>query len=169
MREQNRQLTSALVTHQERITVTTEEVFTVKDKLARVEVAYQSLRSSYGLLEAAEKQSRTQYQNILKEQRGHGELLANLHSIQNNLEKNEFETKTRLGARLQAVERELSLTKDTLHAEEERRNKMVDAYDTQVCQEIYVVGSACYMYVICIYMQGKQDCGCVPTVFFPVT
>ena len=132
MREQNKQLTSALAAHQERITLTTEELFTVKDKLARVEVSYQSLRSSYSLMEAAEKQARTQYQNMLKEQRGHGELLANLHTIQNNLEKSEFETKARLGSQLQAAERELSLAKDTLHAEEERRNKIVDAYDTQV-------------------------------------
>lgn len=134
MREQNRQLTSSLSAHQERITLTTEELFTVKDKLARLEVSYQSLRSSYSVLEAGEKQARAQYQSLLKEQRGHGELLANLHSIQNNLEKSEFEAKARLGAQLQAVERELSLAKDTLHAEEERRNKMADAYDTQVSE-----------------------------------
>ena len=132
LREQNRQLTNALASHQDRITHTTEELFSVKDKLARAEVSYQGLRSSYSLLEAAEKQARLQYQNMLKEQRGHGELLANLHSIQNNMEKSEFETKTRLGAQLQAAERELSLTKDSLHAEEDRRNKLMDAYNTQV-------------------------------------
>lgn len=147
MREQNRQLTSALAAHQERVTLTTEELFTVKDKLARVDVSYQSLRSSYSLLEAAEKQARAQYENILKEQRGHGELLANLHSIQNNLEKSEFETKTRLGAQLQAAERELSLSKDALHAEEDRRNKMVDAYDTQVSWKFYILHCACLQYI----------------------
>lgn len=132
MRQKNGQLSNALSTHQERITITTEELFTAREKLSRMELSYNSLKSSYGLLEASEKQARAQYQNLLKEQRGHGELLANLHSIQNNLEKSEFETRTRLGSQIQALEREASLSKERLHAEEDRRNKMVDAYNTQV-------------------------------------
>ncbi len=84
------------------------------------------------MLEVSEKQARVQYESMLKERRGHGELMANLHSIQNNLERSDFETKTRLGAQIQALEREVCLLKDKLHAEEERKNKMMEAYDVQV-------------------------------------
>jgi nucleoprotein TPR len=132
MRGKNSQLSNALSSHQERISATMEDLFTTKDKLSRLEVSYQSLQSSYGLREAGEKQALAQYESIIKEQRGHRELMANLQTIQNNLERSEFETKTRLGAQIQALERELSLCKDKVHSEEDRREKVVDAYETQV-------------------------------------
>ena len=59
-------------------------------------------------------------------------LLTNLQSIQNNLEKTEFETKARLGAQIEGLERELALYKERLHSEEDRRLKTSEAYETQV-------------------------------------
>ena len=132
MRGKNSQLSNALSSHQERISATTTELFATKDKLSQLEMTYMSLRSSYSLREAGEKQALAQYESILKEQREHGELMVNLHTIQNNLEKSEFETKTRLGTQIQALERELSLCKDRVHAEEDRREKLAAAYDIQV-------------------------------------
>lgn len=108
-----------------------------REKLSKLQIAHQSLKSSYALLETTERQARSQYESLLSEQRNHRELLTNLESIQNNLERSEFETKTRLGAQIHALERELSLTKDQLHSEEERRTKMMDAYDTQVCNCVH--------------------------------
>lgn len=52
------------------------------------------------MLSESEGRARTLYENLLQEQRGRNMLLVNLQSIQNNLEKNEFETKTRLGAQV---------------------------------------------------------------------
>ena len=132
MREKSTQLSNALSSHQERVSSTTAELFTSKDKLSRLEISYHNLKSAYGLLEASEKQVRTQYESVLKEQRGHGELMMNLQTIQNNMEKSEFELRTRFGSQMKALEREVSLLKDKLHAEEERRNRMADAYDIQV-------------------------------------
>lgn len=54
-------------------------------------------------------------------------------TIQNNLERSEFETKTRLGSQIQALERELAAMKQRVTNEEERRGKMADAYEMQVC------------------------------------
>ena len=131
-REKNTKLSNALSSHQERVSVTTEQLFKVEEKASRLELSYQSLRGSYNLLEASERQARAQYQSLLKEQREHGELMTNLQTIQNNLEKSEFETKTRLGSQIEALERELSLSRDRIHSEEDRRSKMAEAYDTQV-------------------------------------
>lgn len=132
IRGKSSQLSGALSSHQERLSATTKELFTAKDKLSRVEVSYQALRSSYQLLEAGERQARQQYESLAKEQRGHAELMINLQSIQNNLDKSEFENKTRLGAQIQGLERELSLAKDRLHTEESRRDKMENAFETEV-------------------------------------
>ena len=132
IRNKNSKLSDALSSHQERISATTDELFTAREKLSHLEVSNQNLRSSHGQLEVSERQARSQYESIAKEQRGHRELMMNLQTIQNNMEKSEFETKTRLGAQIQALERDLSLSKEKLHAEEDRRNKMVDAYNIQV-------------------------------------
>lgn len=56
-----------------------------------------------------------------------------IQTIQNNLERSEFETKSRLGSKIDALERELVVYKQKLASEEERRGKMMDAYETQVC------------------------------------
>ena len=132
MRDKNTKLSDALSSHQEKLTLTTDQLFVAKDKLSRLEVAHHGLKSSYSLMESRERQARAQYDSIVKENHGHRELMVNLQSIQNNLERSEFETKTRLGAQVEALEREVSLAKDRLHAEEERRGKMADAYDVQV-------------------------------------
>lgn len=84
------------------------------------------------MLKASEQQARSQYSDLLKEQKGQTTLLTNLQTIQNNLEKSEFETKTRLGSKIEALEKELVLFKDKLHSEEERRTRMSDAYETRV-------------------------------------
>ena len=60
-------------------------------------------------------------------------LLTNLQSIQNNLEKSEFETRARLGSQIEGLERELALAKERLHSEEDRRIKTREAYEMQVC------------------------------------
>lgn len=132
MRANHARISDALSEHQQRLSSTTDDLFATHEKHTRLGLSYQSLKSSFELLQASERQSREQYESVTKDQRGHTELLANLHSIQNNLEKAEFETKARLGSQVQALDREVSLLKDQLHAEEERRNRMMDAYETQV-------------------------------------
>ena len=132
LRGKNSQLSNALSSHQLRISSTTEELFAAKDKLVRLEVSHRTLQNSHSLLEASERQARMQYEQVLKEQRGHRELMTNLQSIQNNLERSEFETKTRLGAQIEALERDLSLSKEKVRSEEDRREKMVEAYEIQV-------------------------------------
>lgn len=84
------------------------------------------------MLAESEKRARVQYEALLREQKGQNVLLMNLQAIQNNMEKNEFEMKTRLGAQIESLEREVILLKQKLHSEEDRRAKMSEAYETQV-------------------------------------
>ena len=58
-----------------------------------------------------------------------------MQSIQNNLERSEFETKTRLGTQIRGLEREVAVLKQRLSSEEERRGKMMDAYEMQVYRQ----------------------------------
>ena len=71
-------------------------------------------------------------------------------TIQNNLERSEFETKTRLGSQIQTLEREVAVYKERLSCEEERKTKMADAYEMQVystcCKEHRATG---HIHTVC--------------------
>ena len=56
----------------------------------------------------------------MKEQSSQSLLLTNLQTLQNNLERNEYETKSRLGSQIEILEKEAGLLKERLHNEEER-------------------------------------------------
>lgn len=84
------------------------------------------------MLAETERRTREQYNHLIKEQKAQNVLLTNLQTIQNNLERSEFETKSRLTSQVQVLEKEAGLLKEKVHNEEERREKMKDAYETQV-------------------------------------
>ena len=111
----------------------TQELFTLQERLTKAELSVQNLTTERDLLRAGEQQARSQYEELLREQRGQNVLLTNLQAIQNNLERGEFETRTRLGAQIEALERELALQKERLQSEEGRRTRVTEAYETQVC------------------------------------
>ena len=132
LRSKNARLVDSLSSHQQDISSSVNKLFSTQEKLSRLELAHQTLQSSHGLLKSSERHAKEQYDSICRERHGQKELLTNLHTIQNRLEKAEFETKTRLGAQVQTLEREVALMKDQLHSEENRRTTMMDAYEVQV-------------------------------------
>ena len=155
LREKNQQLSTTLSKQQTSVHTATQELFSLQERLSKAEIAYQSMRTERDLLKASERQARSQYNDLLREQKGQNTLLTNLQAIQNNLEKSEFETKTRLGAKIEALEKELVLYKDKLHSEEDRRTRMVDAYETRVSY-MYMDNVLCcvcstYMY-LCVHI-----------------
>ena len=132
LRERNNQLSDNRARVEVSLSKATQELFSLQERLTKAELTAQNLRSERDLLQANERQARTQYENLLREQKGQGVLLTNLQAIQNNLEKGEFETRTRMGSQIEALERELVLQKERLQSEEDRRVKITEAYETQV-------------------------------------
>ena len=53
-------------------------------------------------------------------------------SLQNNMERNEFQTRTKLEAQLVSAEREFALAKKKLEHEEEERDKRREAWEQRV-------------------------------------
>lgn len=132
LREKTQQYSNALSQHQARVDEATRELLTTKERLTKAEIASQSLRTERNLLADSEKRAREQLEGLLREQKGQRMLLTNIQSIQNNLERTEFETKARLGSQIESLQREVSLQKEKLASEEERRVKVSEAYDSQV-------------------------------------
>ena len=133
------QLTSALTKHQITVDKLTQELFESKEKVSCLEISYRTLKSERDMLYEGERRARQQYEDIIREQRSRNILLTNLQTIQNNLERNEYETKQRLTTQIEGLEKENTLLKDRLHGEDERRNKMRDAYETQVSKKHYII------------------------------
>ena len=132
LRGKSQQFSSSVTELQLRLSTSTQELLTARSQLSRAELLAQRLQGERDLLAENERRARTQYETLVREQKGQGELLTNLQSIQNNLERSEFETKTRLGAQIESLERELALSKEKLRSEEEKRGKVSEAYETQV-------------------------------------
>jgi len=132
LRSKNTRLVDSLNSHQQDISQAMNKLFSTQEKLSRLELAHRTLQSAHDLLQSSERHAREQYDSVCHERHGQKELLTNLHTIQNRLEKAEFETKTRLGTQVQTLEREVGLLKEQLHSEENRRSSMMDAYEVQV-------------------------------------
>lgn len=114
------------------VSTLTQELLASREKYSHLEVTQRTLKSERDLLVESERRARQQYESLLREQKAQNVLLTNLQTIQNNLERSDFETKTRLTSQAQALEKELVIVKEKLHTEEERREKIKDAYETQV-------------------------------------
>ncbi len=132
LREKTQQYSNALSLHQSRVDEATRELLATKERLTKAELGSQSLRSERDLLMESEKRARGQLENVLREQKSQTVLLTNIQTIQNNLERTEFETKTRLGSQIESLQREISLQREKLDSEEERRVRVSEAYESQV-------------------------------------
>ena len=132
LRSKTRQLSDSLSALQAGLHSSTRELLTAREELSSAKIAAQTARSEKQLLSESERRARQQYEDLLRQQKSQNILLTNLESIQNNLERSEFETKTRLGAQIDSLQKELALFKERLTAEEDRRVKVSEAYDLQV-------------------------------------
>ena len=92
-----------------------------------------------------------------------GTTLSLSQTIQNNLERAEFETKSRLGGKIEALEREAAVLKQRLTSEEERRARMVDAYEMQVTAKLYFIFARCVGFGQTCFRVALLECTCTCT------
>ena len=130
------QLMSLLTRHQTTVDTLNKELFSSKDRLTRLEVKKQSLRVERDSLYESEKRSREMYEQVSREKQGQAVLMTNLQTIQNNMERNEYELKQRFSSRIEGLEKENVLLKERNHGYEERRTQMREAYEKQVGGDI---------------------------------
>ena len=123
---------SLLTRHQTTLDTLNKEIFSSKDKISRLEVEKQTLTTERNSLRDSEHRAREMYEQATKDRHSQSLLLTNLQTIQNNMERNEYELKQRLSARIEGLEKENLLLKERNHGYEERRDQMREAYEKQV-------------------------------------
>ena len=132
LRDKEKKVSSMLTRHQVTVDRLTQELLAAREQNSRLEVSQRSLKVERDTLLKSERRLQQQYEDLLKEQRSQNVLLTNIQAIQNNLERSEYETKMRLTAQVEALEKEATLLKDRLHNEEEKKTRVREAFETQV-------------------------------------
>ena len=84
------------------------ELLTTREDLTKTRHSLESQRKTMELLRVTEIKQRTQNEALMRESRNQTTLLANLQTIHNNLERQEFEQKNRVEKRVGVLESELA-------------------------------------------------------------
>ena len=69
-------------------------------------------------------------------------------SLQNNLERSEFEARTRLGSQVETLQREVNLLKKKLESEEKHHKSIIETWEVRItdCQDLtfdFILIEAC--------------------------
>ncbi|CAE1241745.1 TPR [Acanthosepion pharaonis] len=123
LKEQNKKYSLQSVRLEQNVSTLHSDLVTAQENISRLEVRCQNLSSERDLLKAAEQRLVQEKETMLKEQHSQNVLLSNLQTIQNNMERVENETKSRLNHQVEVAEKELINIKRKLeNAETEHKN-----------------------------------------------
>ncbi|XP_064626009.1 nucleoprotein TPR-like [Lineus longissimus] len=120
LRDKNQQYTTSIVKHEKSINSLREDLMASQDRLTKSDVQCQNLKAQLVMVKMTEARLQQEKESMHREQLSQNVLLANLHAIQNNLERQEFEMKTKTKHQLEAMENEsMSLRRQIAMAEGE--------------------------------------------------
>ncbi|XP_014665092.1 PREDICTED: nucleoprotein TPR-like [Priapulus caudatus] len=132
LREKNVKFTANVMLYQQNISTLTQEVTKLQEKLARAETDAENFKAERDILKSVEARLVTERDAVAREQRGQSVLLANLQTLQNNLERSEQETQRRLTNQVENLERECALLRRKHDAEVAHGRAAAKGWDSQV-------------------------------------
>ncbi|XP_057291201.1 nucleoprotein TPR-like isoform X3 [Hydractinia symbiolongicarpus] len=109
-----------------------QEYSEAKEKLIAAEVNAKSMKTEKNLVKEAEKRLMQENQSLLDQQRSQNVLLTNLQTIQNNLERREFETRSALGKQVDSLQREVR----ALRRQSDNETSILKSTNTSLEKEI---------------------------------
>ncbi|XP_065676121.1 nucleoprotein TPR-like isoform X1 [Hydra vulgaris] len=109
----------------------------MREKLITCEVSLKSLSTEKYLIQEAEKRLMQENQSLLDQHRSQSVLLANLQTIQNNLEKQEFDTRISLSKQCEALQREMKVIRRNFSNEEHNLKSNVSLLENE-CKDLKV-------------------------------
>ncbi|XP_074635323.1 nucleoprotein TPR-like isoform X3 [Acropora palmata] len=109
-----------------------QELTNIKEKCNKLEVMCENLKAEKALMKESEVRLLQENRSLLEHQKSQNSLVTNLQTLQNNLERSEFEARTRLGAQVETLQREVNLLKKKLESEEKHHKSIVDTWESRV-------------------------------------
>ncbi|XP_038056577.1 nucleoprotein TPR-like [Patiria miniata] len=131
-RDKSQKYSAEMVKNQQRINTLTQDLMAANEKLTRAEVACDNLKVERELLKGVEARLTQEKESMQREHRGQTLLLTNLETIQNNLERSEFESKARLSNQMEAMERELNQLRRRLEGENDQHRVVLKTWEGRV-------------------------------------
>ncbi|CAH1255215.1 TPR [Branchiostoma lanceolatum] len=132
LNERNKKYSNDVVKQQGIINTLTQDQMATKERLAQLEVQKKNLAVERDMLKTAEAQLSRENESLRREQKSQTILSTNLQMIQNNLERADFENKTRYQTQIENLERELGAVRRKLEDESEHHKKVVKGWETRL-------------------------------------
>ncbi|XP_078680358.1 nucleoprotein TPR-like isoform X2 [Branchiostoma floridae x Branchiostoma belcheri] len=130
--ERNHKYSNDVVKQQGLINTLTQDQMATKERLAQTEVQLKNLLVERDMLKTTEAQLSRENESLRREQKSQNILSTNLQMIQNNLERADFENKTRYQSQIENLERELSAVRKKLEDEAEHHKKVVKGWEARL-------------------------------------
>ncbi|XP_065184062.1 nucleoprotein TPR-like [Sycon ciliatum] len=131
-RQKNNQMNVAMAKLQMSLDTASQDLVDSKDKLRRSERQTENLTQENHLVKSTNDQMQREIDSLHREQSNQRTLLASLQTIQNNVERNDFEMRTRLAGQLETAQEELTAVRRRLDADTEYHRSVVAAYEVQL-------------------------------------
>ncbi|XP_020609857.1 nucleoprotein TPR-like isoform X1 [Orbicella faveolata] len=130
--EKSRSLQVALSKAQVTLDSVSQELANTKEKCNKLEVTCENLKAEKALMKESEVRLMQENKSLLEHQKSQNVLVTNLQTLQNNLERSEFEARTRLGSQVETLQREVNLLKRKLESEEKHHKSIIETWENRV-------------------------------------
>ncbi|KAK3089218.1 hypothetical protein FSP39_001828 [Pinctada imbricata] len=132
LREKEKKLSTSIAKHEQTINTLRQDLLKVQENAARAEAQCQNLKIEKELMRSAEQRMICELENARKTQASQSMVMANLQSIQNSLERSEFDTKTRYTNQIEKLEMEIKSLQRKIEKEEGEREALKTCYESQI-------------------------------------
>ena len=106
-----------------------QDVFEKQQLASTWEAKVDHQRTQYDTLRSHEQRLVAELESMRRERQSQAMLTANLQAIQNNLERAEFESKTRYTNQMESMEKEIALLRRKLQCAEEEKSTTVSSLE----------------------------------------
>ncbi|XP_052775789.1 nucleoprotein TPR-like isoform X2 [Mya arenaria] len=120
LRDKVQKYTASVAKHEQTINSQRQELMSVQEKLSSAQSRADSLQSERDIIKSSEKRLLEELECLRRERHSQTMLMANLQTIQNNLQRSEHETRHRLSKQIEALERERNMLQRKLEMEEKQ-------------------------------------------------
>ncbi|XP_067679171.1 nucleoprotein TPR-like isoform X3 [Haliotis asinina] len=132
LRDKNQQYCASIVKHEQTITLLREDLMAAQENGTRLEVQNDNLKAELNLVTSSEHRLMQELESVRREHMSQNMLLSSLQAIQNNLERAEYETKTRLNNQISAYEREVNALKRRMDVQAEEHRSLTRNWESLV-------------------------------------
>ncbi|XP_074653725.1 nucleoprotein TPR-like isoform X2 [Tubulanus polymorphus] len=124
-RDRIQKYNTSVAKHEQSINQLRQELMSSKEQATSVTVQLQNVRTENELLKSIEQRLSEEKQTMMREHQTQNILLTNLQTIQNNLERQEFETKTHKNKQIETLEKEVMILRRKVATTEGKEDGLV--------------------------------------------